>query len=761
MKPVNSPRQPLVAAALAAIAGILLAEFVRAPLPLLYLLLALAAVVALLRPRSSLTFLLVGTAFFALHSTQEINAPGKELSVRLGERARPVTVSGLVASEPKIAPNEFTTFLLQLDSIDLGGERQPCGATVRVRWKGNPGLGDRIELRGLLEAIPPPRNPGEFDLRAYLARHDVHNSVFARYPEDGIILETGSGGFVQRSAARARDWMRATLTRGLEDSSDVAALINGMALGLRHETPDEIEEPFQETGTLHLFAVAGLHVGIVAQLLWILALLLRLPRKAAAALIIPCLFFYSAITGFHVSSLRAATMAAVLLGGIFFDRPVLALNSLAGAALLILAVDPNQLFSSGFQLSFAVVGAILLSREWIFRLLLRLSASDPFLPRSLVSPGRRIFERVYGWIAGGVAVSAAAWIGSLLLIIWYFYLITPISLLANLTVVPVAFCVLAVGLMSLATAPFSASLSLVFNHANWSLAKTIFGLVQFFAGLPAGHLYVERPHWPGGARAEITVLDAGAGAAVYLRAAGSNWLFDTGSLRDYGRFLRDALHARGVDRLDGLVLSHGDSLHLGGARAVLEDFKPKRVIDNGAPGRSRVHQDLLVSLVRPEIATRGDLFPLSGNVMARILYPAAGFKAKAADDQALVVQLVIDGKFRVLLTSDGGLRTESALLQLVAPDDLRSDILIKGQHYSGDSGSVAFLEAVRPQLIVATSRDFPARERIPDDWARLVQERGITLFRQDQTGAVDLEFFRDEWRATPFLGRAVFSSKSR
>ena len=453
MKLLDFPRQPLVGVACSALGGILLAEFFRVPLPPVCVFLALGALVSLIRPRMGLTHLLVAASFFALHLVQQTNAPGRELSTRLGERARPVTVTGTVASEPKISPNDFTTFLLQLDSIDFGGRQEACIATVQARWKGNPKLGDRIRLRGLIETILPPRNPGEFDLRAYLARRDVHNSVFARYPEDGVILETGSGGFVRRSAARARDWMRATLTRGLEDSPDVTALINGMALGLRHETPDDIEEPFQQTGTLHLFAVAGLHVGIVAQLLWILALLVRLPRKAAAALIIPCLFFYSAITGFHVSSVRAATMAAVLLGGIFFDRPVLALNSLAGAALLILAVDPNQLFSSGFQLSFAVVGAILVFREWIFRLLLRPSASDPFLPRSLVSRSRRSFERAYRWVAGGISVSAAAWIGSLLLIIWYFYLLTPISLIANLTVVPVAFCVLAVGLMSLVAAP--------------------------------------------------------------------------------------------------------------------------------------------------------------------------------------------------------------------------------------------------------------------------------------------------------------------
>ena len=238
-------------------------------------------------------------------------------------------------------------------------------------------------------------------------------------------------------------------TRGLEDSPEVAALINGMALGLRHETPKDIEEPFQQTGTLHFLRLRAYTSGSWRNCFGSWRLLLRLPRGIAAAAIIPCLYFYSAVTGFHVSSVRAATMAAFLLGGIFFDRPVLALNSLAGAAVLILACDSNQLFTSGFQLSFAVVGAILIFRDRLFRVLLRPAQSDPFLPRSLVSRGRRTFERTYRWLASGIAVSSAAWIGSLLLIIWYFYLITPISLLANLFIVPVAFCVLAVVLISL------------------------------------------------------------------------------------------------------------------------------------------------------------------------------------------------------------------------------------------------------------------------------------------------------------------------
>src|SRR5439155_1680649 len=126
------------------------------------------------------------------------------------------------------------------------------------------------------------------------------------------------------------------------------------------QAPEDIEEPFQQTGTLHLFAVAGLHVGIVAALLWMLAMVARLSRKWAAALIIPLLLFYAAVTGLHVSSVRAAVMSSVLLGGLFFERKVFVLNSLAAAAFFLLCWNTNELFSTGFQLSFAVVGAIIL-----------------------------------------------------------------------------------------------------------------------------------------------------------------------------------------------------------------------------------------------------------------------------------------------------------------------------------------------------------------------------------------------------------------
>jgi beta-lactamase superfamily II metal-dependent hydrolase len=92
---------------------------------------------------------------------------------------------------------------------------------------------------------------------------------------------------------------------------------------------------------------------------------------------------------------------------------------------------------------------------------------------------------------------------------------------------------------------------------------------------------------------------------------------------------------------------------------------------------------------------------------------------------------------------------------------MRSDILIKGQHRSGNSGSSTFLDAVRPRLIIAKSRDFPQQERILDEWAARVRARGIKLFRQDETGAVELAFEPESWQAKAFVTGEIFRSVNR
>ena len=763
MKPGNVwARQPFVGLALAAVIGIAVAD--KFPHPWVGLAVTLALLVAAWVKRSSLLiYCFAAASLFYLHGLRETDSPGIQLAKELGTDPKAIAVRGLVVTEPRISARGVASFHLRLQSIEREGQQHVADATILARWPGDARYGDTLQLFGVAQPVEGPRNPGEFDMRDYLARHDIRHALVVRYAENGKILGRGGGNPIMRAAHASRDWMQKALARGLEDSPDLHGLISGMVLGVRDDTPDEIEEQFQQTGTLHLFAVSGLNVAIVAQLLWIIATAVRIPRRWAVGLVILGVFFYAAVTGFNASSVRAALMAAVFLAGYFVDRKVDLGNTVGIAAFLVLGWDSNQLFSTGFQLSFAVVIMIVWLADPILRWLVRWSEPDPFLPRSLLNPLQRSWRRGWHGISRGLSVSLAAWIGSSPFILPYFYLVTPVSLLANLIVVPLAFFVLAVGLMSLVVMPVAPWVAIVFNNANWTLAAAILASVGLFSRAPAGHFYLERPHWPSGARAEITALDLGAGGAIHLRTRESDWLFDSGGARDFKRIVRGYLRSRGINHVDGLLLTHGDSGHIGAASAMLRPFRPAEIIDSAAPDRSTVHRELIAHLEEQHVPRRftaaAEVLRLSKDVTLRVLFPPPGYRASNADDQAIVIQLSIANHWRVLLTSDSGEATERQLM--ASGEDLRSDIMIKGQHHSGRSGSAEFLDRVQPQLIVASCDFYPGKQRVDERWAADVATRGIKLFRQDQTGAVTIKFFRDRWEAKPYLMSETFRSMSR
>jgi len=227
--------------------------------------------------------------------------------------------------------------------------------------------------------------------------------------------------------------------------------------------------------------------------------------------------------------------------------------------------------------------------------------------------------------------------------------------------------------------------------------------------------------------------------------------------------VREYLHWAGVNRLSGLLLTHGDALHLGGTAQLLDDFPRVHVADNSAPDRSTIHRRLQRLFqhrgIKTDALAAGDSFPLSRDVTANVLFPPRSFSSPIADDQAYVVHLLIRPAASMLFMSDSGIKTEQALLP--GHLNLSSDIIVKGQHHFGESGSEAFLNAARPRLIIATSRDFPDHERISDMWVEELQRRDIKLFRQDQTGAVILRFGRERWEAQSYLTGETFRSANQ
>ena len=765
--PELRPRLPLAGLAMCAALGILAAD--RWPLPAQWPLVALGvlALALFFRPSTPGCWLLAAVAFFTLHTLRYHGSVARELAREFSAVPRVVRAAGVVWSEPE-PPSYWSRavkwrFRMRLESLGIGGQSRAVDAVVNVEWAGEqPAYGDRVTLLGSAENIGPMRNPGQFDYTRYQQRQGVYSGIAADYATDCAIVSSGHGNPAQAFAFRARRWLQGQLALDLADSPDITALIQSMVLGMRGETPDEVRELFQRTGTLHLFAVSGLNVAMLAAIALFVLKPFGLRRGTAVLLVIPILLAYALVTGLGASCVRATIMGSVVLGAHLFDRRPIAYNSLAVAAFAILAWDTNQLFSPGFQFSFVLVLTIFFLAFKIQRRCDRIGQPDPFLPRALWSGPQRLGAAVSRALAATIGVTVSAWIGSLFFTAGYFHLFSPSALFANLIAVPLAFAVLALGIGSILCASVWAQGTVLFNNANWFVAKALLWVVKVFAAMPGGHVFVETPRLAPEPACEFTVLDLGDGGAVHLRSAGHDWLLDCGSSSRYERTVLPYLRTRGVNWLDGLLLTHGDAKHIGGASAALHDFRPRTVVDSTLRDRSPVRRQLHEELSRlgtgKALLWRGDFLHPSAAATLRVLYPPPGHTRPLADDKALVLQLTSSG-VRVLFMSDSGFATEQWLLE--NEPDLRSDIVVKGHHARDIPGATDFLLRVQPQAVICSAPAFGTAPGALDAWQRAMTARGITVFRQDHCGAVRVDLKDGSFELRGIANGQTFRNRAR
>ena len=762
------PRKPFLGLALAAVAGILIAD--RWPLPLTPLLGGFGALgLLLLRwPNAWLCRAFAALAFFALHTLHQHHGPALAVAEWLKGGPHAAEVTGIVWSEPvsyvSSRGDQRSKFSLKIESLKIEGADFRGGGMCIVRWPGQPpAYGDVVGVRGTARSLEEMKNPGQFDTADWLRRHGLNFEVTARNESDCAVIAHGKGSPLMSFAITARAWIKAKLDLGLEDSPELTMLIESMVLGLRGETPPEMKGLFQKTGTLHLFAVSGLNVAMLGGIAWYLLKPLRFSRAAAFFIILPLLIGYAIVTGLSASCVRATVMAGLVLAAPLFARPAVAVNSLAAAAVAILAWDTNELFTPGFQLSFVLVLSIMGLAGPIARRLEPLARPDEFLPEELWSRGQRSAVAVWKQIAQATGVTVSAWLGSFVFMAGYFHLISPVAILANAIAMPLAFCVLALGLMSLLLALFATPLAVAVNQANWLAAKALLASLAFFSRFPGGYIYVEAPKFESAPLCEIVALDVGEGAAIHLRAGGGDWLLDCGNVRDYDNTVLPYLRSRGVNRLDGLMLTHGDSAHVGAARSVFGDFRPRWLADtifqDRSPARREIHDALVAHGFGRRYFERGDEIALGTGAKLSVLYPPRGIVRSVSDDKALVCRIEAGG-LRVLCVSDAGFFTEHWLLE--NEPDLRADVLVKGWHSKDFSGTSDFLARVQPRAIVSGAMPFGSPPEKVEEWERTAHDAGAALFRQEKCGAVRVEIRPGgELVVRPFVGSQTFRSRAR
>ena len=750
------PPAPLFTAACCAVAGILLADQTASLSELSLVLLPAALAYALVAHgrMSWLALLLLGAG--TAHHWQRERSPSRELFRRLAPgETRSALLSGTVLDVPEPGGKPGTQprwqFRFRVQTADPGTFALP-GAGLLVRVSGAPPrCGEQVRLRVALRRIPAARNPGQPDMAGLWQRRGFWVEAFVSHPQD---LERLSGpGFWQplEWAARSRAWISDALARGLENQPLEHALIASMVLGVRGPGLREAEAWFRETGTLHLFAVSGLNLSMLAWLLGAGCRIAGAGQRLTAFLTLPLLAFYAAAVGLGPSCLRALVGVLLLLGCVWVERPSVAYNNLGAAALLLVFADTNNVFHGGFQLSFCLVLALLWIATPLGRGMARFAEPDPLLPRKLWTLPQRWRVRLCVSLCAALAASLVAFAGGLPWSYLVFHLVTPVGIALNLLVLPLAFGILSLGLLSILSTPLG-PVAPWLNGANAVLAGLLLDTVRLGNSLPGGHWAAASPFLE---RPDFVVFDAGEGAALLLDVQGKPWLFDCASAAQFESLLLPGLRFYGLSRLEGLLLSHGDAAHIGGALATQRAFLPRQLVVPLAKDRSRTRNELTAKLEAlghaPRPVGAGDTLQQPPAPTVEILYPPAGSRASLADDKGLVVRFST-GRWSLLYTADAGFPTERWLLQH-SPDRLQADVWVRGSHGRELTGTEAFVRAVNPALIVVAGTPFGRDAGAVRHWAEQCRAGGRTVWLQQETGAVEGWSGRDR-RVRAFLTRS-------
>ncbi len=274
---------------------------------------------------------------------------------------------------------------------------------------------------------------------------------------------------------RLREKGAKTLANGIEAHADQLAVYKALLLGYRKAVPHEIYSRFTQTGTVHVFAISGLHVGMVGLFITIILKSLGVPRDKWGLWLLPLLLLYVCSTGMKSSALRAWTMAAVYFLAPLFRRKPDIPTAVAFAAILLLWWKPEEILSAGFIFSFTVVAFLVMAFSMV--------------PRHWVVGAKGRLQQVRTYVMSLGITSAAAFIASVPLAALFFGNFSPVSLLGNLMVVPLTFCIVLSGWLSMLLPVASG----IFNHAALVFINGLIGVVELLARLSGLHGPVSQP----------------------------------------------------------------------------------------------------------------------------------------------------------------------------------------------------------------------------------------------------------------------------
>ncbi|MEO0077922.1 MAG: ComEC/Rec2 family competence protein [candidate division WOR-3 bacterium] len=669
---------------------------------------------------------LVGAAYLYAEARRAVPAAPETFRVK---QFRGVVVdepgyrSGLRYSVALLAPLNGKVMLWLRDSL------------VRLRY------GDVVEVAAPVRRLDFPRNPGLPDFNRILAERGVVGKTVVR-----------SAGVRVVGHGRVSPWMgyvvmpvRRYIIRTIEQlmPEPEAALLAGLLLAHRQVLSEETRQAFTDSGIVHIFAVSGLHMGIVVYALLLLLGAIGVRGWWRFSIGAAVVLLYAAVAGFSAAPARAGIMALAALLSVPVQRRVSPSATLASAGLVLLLADPSTLFEVGAQLSFAATLGIVL-----------------VVPRLEKIPANtQIEQRLKHWLFAPAAVSLAATLATAPLMLHHFFRVQPLAFLTSLVAALLVSLALPLGFVVLLANLVHGWLASVFAGALWALLWLLHKLTLLMGELRWAIIEPGRLSWLGVAWAYAVMLAvfnwsrrAGRFVAALLLLAGLNVLVWTSGLRrpqtqvvfldprqgdatlledtlgrhvlidagiDRTRVLRDYLLSRGIHHLDAVVITHPDRDHYGGLLDLPKRCRIEKVlvlrVENADSDYARV-----LGLLRnqgSQIVPVGQGSRLTGcGFGIEFLWPDEHARQRFATGQAstnevsLVARVEHSG-FVMLLTGD------RERLELLPGPSLRADLLKSPHHGSRKGNRPELYRLVQPDYVVVMGR-YPTPARLETRLAR-------------------------------------------
>ncbi len=681
----------------------------------------------------------------------------------------------------KLKQEQKLSLVVEVDSVNIKGKSllldsdficniKEKNAKLLDKLYDKIGVGNYVRIKGTINRARDERNPGEFDYYKYLQSKEISALVYSGNARD-IKIVSNNTSYLKNLIFKTRKAISGSIDKLYNKKT--SGLLKGLLLADRSEIDYRVKESFINSGVIHVLAVSGLHVGFIVLIFYLL--FSRASIYPRTILTIIGLIAFLLITNNPPSVFRATIMAVVMLLVFLSNRNYNAVNSLAIAALILLIIEPAEVFNPGFQLSFSAVLSILVLY--------------PLFQEKIRAFG--IQNNSLKYMLLFIAVSFSAQLGTLPFTLIYFNKLSVISLLANLFVIPIIGLIISLGILSLVVGTFWTWGALIFSSTNMLSVDILFYIVELLGEFKFSHLFIrefsvqdaliyylfflvfifslkrfsnsfalliaavviignsivylqldDHELLPDG-ELSVFMIDIGQGDGILIKFPNNKYgLIDAGNATptfDNGeRVIAPLLKRLGINKIDYGFISHVDSDHYKGFLYLIANgfiskvYKPQ--LDTSLS--KDVKLEKLIHINNVDLEYYSNKIIDFGNARIYVLNDSTDLAYKNFDtNNKSGVFKIVHGDNKFLFVGDAEKRAERLLVKSYG-NFLDVDVLKVGHHGSKTSSSKQFLEFVKPEIALISAglgNHFKHPSKVIID---LFEDREIEIHRTDLEGAI-------------------------